>query len=62
MDAAPAPTTKTTHVATAAEANCLRGNGGTCTLVPRKDYDGNRLPPGSPLQLAHGTVLLLDEV
>ena len=33
MDAAPAPTTKTTHVATAAEANCLRGNGDECTLA-----------------------------
>ena len=33
MDAAPAPTKKTTHVATAAEANCLRGNGDACTLA-----------------------------
>ena len=33
MDAAPAPTTKTTHVATAAEANCLRARDGACTLA-----------------------------
>ena len=33
MDAAPAPTKKTTHVATAAEANCLRRNDDACTLA-----------------------------
>ena len=37
MDAAPAPTKKTTHVATAAEANCLRGNGDACTLATAKN-------------------------
>jgi hypothetical protein len=37
MDAAPAPAKKTTHVATAAEANCLRGNGGACTLATAKN-------------------------
>ena len=37
MDAAPAPTKKTTHVATAAEANCLRSNNDVCTLATAKN-------------------------
>ena len=37
MDAAPAPTKQTTHVATAAEANCLRSNNDVCTLATAKN-------------------------
>lgn len=49
MDAAPAPARKTAHVATAAEANCLRSYGTSCTLATARNGVESVGGPAAPL-------------